>query len=252
MSTKKLFPSGRSVVRCKDDAKKMARLSKQTDLPITLSTALDLVAKANGVPLPWAEAINHLKSPQAPKTTRIAQGHLLGHALNKLLDEQRVSLDPSSEVKEGFLECELLGKSTVILWADAGYSEIRLSVWWNFDKQHHPQHPDGGFKEKILPEGTSDHDYFHLITQGKDVIHSSSNTIERYNCSTPLAKPQSYRKFVGVICSTWVEREQGQYLQLSSDHKPHDSYIRNSDRKALTTIPDCIPKGFSLTGQFHF
>ncbi|MFA0630287.1 hypothetical protein AB4589_21350 [Vibrio sp. 10N.222.49.A3] len=252
MFTTKLFPSGRSIARCKDDAKKMVRLSKQTDLPITLNTALELVAKDNGVPLPWAEAINHLTSPRLPKTTRIAQGHLLGHALNKLLDEKRVSLNPISEIKEGFLECRLLGKNTIILWTDAGYSEIRLSVWWNFDKRHHPQHPDGGFKGKILPEEISDDDYFHLVMQNKEVIHSSSNTIERYNCSTPLAKPQSYKKFVGVMCSTWVERKQGQYLQLSNDHKPHDSYIRNSDREALTTIPDCIPKGFSLTGRFHF
>ncbi|HDM8167566.1 TPA: hypothetical protein P0E23_000145 [Vibrio harveyi] len=252
MPKTKLFPSGRSVARCKDDAKKMVRVSKLSDNPITLNTALDMIAMSNGIPLPWAKAIHSLELPQQPKTIRLAQAHLLGHALNKLLDLGLISLDPSSIVEDGYLECELLEKDSVILWCDAGYKEIRLSVWWNFDKHSHPQHPEGGYKGKIVPEDISDDDYFRLVMQNKNVIHSDSNSIEKYTTSKPLAKPQHYKKFVGAFCSAWVEREQGQYLQLSDSHKPHDTYVRNSDRKALTLIPDCIPKGFSLTGRFHF
>ncbi|NVN83726.1 MULTISPECIES: hypothetical protein [unclassified Vibrio] len=252
MSTTKLFPSGRSIARCKDDAKKMVRASKQTNKPITLNVALDMVARNNGTPLPWAKAIHSLECPQEPKSIRNAQGHLLGHALNKLLDMGLVNLDPSAKFDDGFLECELLGRNSVILWCDAGCKEIRLSVWWNYDKHSHPQHSEGGYKGRIVPENISDDDYLQLVMQNKDIIHRHSKCIETYTTSKPLAKPQHYKKFVGAFCSVWVEREQGQYLQLSDSHKTHDTYVRNSDRKALSLIPDCTPKGFNLTGRFHF
>lgn len=51
------FPSGRSVGSARKDAKKLSRLEK-----ITLTEALEKTASANGVDLPWDQAIEALKA----------------------------------------------------------------------------------------------------------------------------------------------------------------------------------------------
>ena len=55
------FPSGRNINRCKQDAKTLVKKSKNTDTPIKLATALDIVAKENGIDKPWNEALDMLR-----------------------------------------------------------------------------------------------------------------------------------------------------------------------------------------------
>lgn len=59
------FPSGRSVGNCRKDAKRLSR-----DQEISLNEALDQVARQNGVPLPWARAIETLRLQPALAPTR--------------------------------------------------------------------------------------------------------------------------------------------------------------------------------------
>lgn len=55
------FPSGRSFERCRQDAKAHVKQSKQTNSPINLNVALDIVASQNGIDLPWSKAIKKIK-----------------------------------------------------------------------------------------------------------------------------------------------------------------------------------------------
>lgn len=58
------FPSGRSVDRCKQDAKKLVKISKEKGNKIKLAEALNVIAKENGIDLPWSKAIEKLKLEQ--------------------------------------------------------------------------------------------------------------------------------------------------------------------------------------------
>jgi hypothetical protein len=248
------FPSGRSVKRCRADAKQLVKDHKQSKL--TLSQALDLVAQKNGDFSTWAQAMKELSIQKktnittSQKTPRIARQHLMGHALNILIDKNLIDIRSTEPVKAGYVELELLGFKSVINWNDVGHGEIRLSVWWDFDKTKHPQHLDGGYKKHVLLDDIPEADQ-HKYFGNKKTIYSDSSFVEQYTTSSPLAKKSYYKDFVGVTCSCWIERINGPYLQLSEQHDCFDSYVRSGNKKDLLNIPDCIPNGFPLSGPFH-
>jgi hypothetical protein len=243
------FPSGRTVDRCRQDAKALVKSSKASNSPIQLHAALDRVASKNGINLPWAKAIQKLNVGKRKKA-KVAQKHLLGHALNLLINEGRIDMNSTDGGEPDFLECQLLGKPTIINWAYVGYGEIRMSVWWNFNKTKHPQHLEGGFKDKIIVDHLPRHEQLNYIGNKKGVF-SNGNTVEKYVTDTPLARKATYINFVGVCCSTWVERKDGKYLQTGGGKHIVGSYIRLRDREALCSIPDCKPLGFELSGPLR-
>jgi hypothetical protein len=77
MNTSVRFPSGRTVGRCRQDAKALARAE---DIP--LHHALDRIAATNGLAMPWPLAINQLNSAATPPAP--------GSAAMTLADIQRV------------------------------------------------------------------------------------------------------------------------------------------------------------------
>lgn len=58
------FPSGRTVIRCKDDAKKLRKISKNSDNYLSYNKALNIIAKNNGIELPWDKAVLQLEKSQ--------------------------------------------------------------------------------------------------------------------------------------------------------------------------------------------
>lgn len=243
------FPSGRTVDRCRQDAKKLVKNSKQSNSPIALNTALDMMASDNGIDLPWSKALEQLNSVNIKKP-KIAQTHLLGHALNLLIKKDLVDMNSIDDAGDGYLECELLGKPSIINWSYISHGEIRLSVWWNFDKTKHPQHLEGGYKNRVILDNLSDQEIMKYAGTQKGIF-SNGNSVEKYQGTTPLANSSKYIDFVGVLCSTWVERKDGKHLQIKDGKHILDSYIRSRDKKALCSIPDCIPQDFELSGRFY-
>ena len=243
------FPSGRSVERCRQDAKSLVKNSKLTDSPIPLNAALNKVASDNGINQPWHEAIKQLEVGELKKP-KVAQMHLLGHALNILLKKNLIDMSSSTDAGDSYLECELIGKPTVINWSYISYGEIRLSVWWNFDKTKHPQHLEGGYKNKVLLDNLTEDEQRKYFGTRK-AIFSTASSVEKYVTDEPLAKQSRYKDFVGVLCSTWIERKDGKYLQTEGGQRIFASYIRAKDRRELCTIPNCQPDGFDLSGRFH-
>jgi hypothetical protein len=159
-------------------------------------------------------------------------------------------MSSTDDADSNYLECELLEKTTIINWHYIGFGEIRISVWWNFDKTKHPQHLKGGYKNKIILDNLSDHERMKYMLKGKGIF-SDANHIEQYKTDQPLAKRSKYINFVGVVCSIWVERKSGKYLQNRDGRGIFRSYIRACDKKELCSIPNCRPLGFELTGRFH-
>lgn len=259
MNVKQLkFPSGRTVARCKQDAKQLVKELKLSNSPMTLSEALNKVAEQNGLNVSWDKALKQLQKDtidstiieRSLKNPKLAQTHLLGHALNRLVNKNLIDMGSTEDAEPGFLECELEGKPTIINWHYAGYGEIRLSVWWNFDKTRHPQHLEGGYRDKVLLDELPESEQRKYWGTNKG-IYSTSNSVEKYQTAEPLAKKSRYRDFIGVLCSTWVERKDGKYLQTEKGNRISSSYIRKADKEALCNVSDCIPNGFSLTGKFH-
>jgi len=250
MNTSSLsFPSGRTVERCRQDAKALVKKSKLSNSPVPLNAALDKVASDNGVNLSWANALKRLKAVDVKKP-KIAQMHLLGHALNLLIKKGLIDMSSTDEADSNYLECELLGKTTIVNWSYISYGEIRMSVWWNFDKTKHPQHLEGGYKNRIIIDNLSANEQMKYAGKRKGIF-SNGNNVEKYQMDKPLAKSSKYIDFVGVLCSTWVERENGKYLQTEGGRRIHNSYVRTRDKKELCSIPNCRPLGFELDGRFH-
>lgn len=180
------------------------------------------------------------------KDPKTAQVHLLGHALNLLIKKNLIDMNSLNDATDGHLECELLGKTTVILWSYISLGEIRLSVWWDFDKSKHPQHLEGGYKSKVLLDNLSNEER-RKYDFSKKGIDSENRAVEKYASFEPMARRSQYKDFVGVVCSTWVERRNGKHLQAGDDgSRVNNSYVRTSNKVALCSILNCIPNGFKL------
>lgn len=149
-------------------------------------------------------------------------------AVNTLLERNAISLNASdtnhnSQDKAGYIFTDLAGKPSVINWFDAGFEELRISVWWDYDHSKHPQ-------------------------AYADFPDSDSNK-EKFRTTQPLAKPQHYPKFVGVTFSFYLERKAGKWIQGKEDKfKGFDRYIRRGIQDQLDALPDVFPNGFKVSG----
>ena len=57
------------------------------------------------------------------------------------------------------------------------------------------------------------------------------------NCDTQADLHRKFNELTGLNVS---------YRLMLSKYGPEDSYIRESDKQALRSIPDCVPNGFKL------
>jgi len=152
--------------------------------------------------------------------------NLLAHATNALLADGMISLnanedDRKLDEEDGYWMGELLGESTVISFHNIGFNELRVSVWWKYNHDAHPQ------------------------------ANSSGNSKELFLTSLPLAKRTHYSKFVGVCASAWLERKNGKYLQGRGKRGIHDTYCRRGEMRCLGLLPQAMPHGYNLEGPLH-
>ena len=212
------FPSGRPLSSARKDAKKLSRLQN-----IPLVQAQNIIAQQNGMDLPWDKAITKLKAGEKIATFNMnPYRKLLVLGLNKIVSDGLLSLDwDGSALESGHLHCKIAGEQSVVLWQDAKFGEVSLSVWWKYDHSNHPQ------------------------------ANNVGNAKERFQLRQPLAKPQHYKKFVGVVCSPWLERDTGKYLQGYGNNHLFRTYTRRGEKNYLDKIPDPTPLGYEAEGRFH-
>lgn len=171
----------------------------------------------HGEPIRSKPATAAVASPRSPGMHWGRKLLVLG--LNHLLDHGLISLDGNGG-ERGHCEAEIAGRPSMILWSDAGFQELRLSIWWNYDHSRHPQ------------------------------ANLRGNSREEFRTSRPLAKSHRYREFVGATVSAWVERDQGKYLQGRAAKHLFDVYLRQGSKVALDALEDPVPKGFAIEGRF--
>lgn len=211
------FPSGRTVKRLKQDAKSLVKKDQ-----IPMHSALDIVASENGYKDGWKGAIKRLQTEKlSVKTDMNPYRKLVTIALNKAIEAGKISLDWSGQKQEsGFLTTIIAGKNTVINWSDVGFGEIRISVWWDYEHDKHPQaHMEGQYKET-------------------------------FQTSEPLAKKQRYKDFVGIVCSAWIERDSGRYIQGYGNDSIFDRYTRRGEIEKIKSLLNPTPNGFLTEGKF--
>lgn len=148
-------------------------------------------------------------------------GHrkLLILAVNKLLELELVSLS-ARDGERGYVITSLAGENAVILWQDIGFEELRISVWWKYNHQFHPQ------------------------------ANLTGNAKEEFRTTKPLAKQKHYHKFIGVVASGWLERKTNKHLQGVGKEKLFDIYTRRGEIAALEIISEPKPRGFEAEGKF--
>jgi hypothetical protein len=157
----------------------------------------------------------------APKMNPYRKLLVLG--LNELLRRRLLSLswDGKSTEETSHIEMEIAGHNAVVSWSDAGFGEVRISVWWKYDHSKHPQ------------------------------ADLSGNARERFMTASPLAKRAQYPKFVGVVCSAWLERDAGKYLQGHGNDHLFEMYTRRGELDLLRHLADPVPLGYEAEGRFH-
>jgi len=143
---------------------------------------------------------------------------------NELLSRGLIELaGDSTENRDdrGYVMVDIAGKPSVVLWQNSGYEELRISVWWNYDHNKHPQ------------------------------ANLTGNSREEFRTARPLAKKSHYPKFVGACVSGWMERKKGKHLQgFGRDHL-FEIYIRRGVLDELRAIPLARPDGYNASGQFY-
>ena len=150
---------------------------------------------------------------------------LLVLGLNEAIRQGRISLDaPESDTVTnecGHLFTDIAGYPSVVLWEDIGFGELRLSVWWNYDHDKHPQ------------------------------ANLEGNARENFNMARPLAKRVHYKKFVGATVSCWLERKNSKHLQGDNGDRLIETYLRRDMSEILKELKTPKPLGFKPEGKFY-
>ncbi|MCC9063592.1 hypothetical protein [Flavobacterium piscisymbiosum] len=152
--------------------------------------------------------------------------NLLVAGVNDLLKKKLISLDSPDIQKrgddQGYIFTEILGFHSVVKWRDISFGELEISVWWKYDHSRHPQAELSGTKR------------------------------ENFNTTSPLARKELYKNFVGVTVTGWLEREKGKHLMGKNGERFVDVYTRKGEKTALEKMPEQIPSGFEAEGKFYF
>lgn len=150
---------------------------------------------------------------------------LLIVGINELLSRDLITLetkesDIEKQNDKGHIFVEIAGHPSVILWEDIGFDEFRVSVWWKYNHDKHPQ------------------------------ANLAGNARENFRTSEPLAKRSQYRNFVGVTVSGWLERRTGKYLMGKGRRGLTGLYTRKDDKLELEKLPIPKPNGYLPEGKF--
>jgi len=163
-----------------------------------------------------------------PLLSKISNPHrnLLVAGVNDLLNKKLIILDsPGSQNTindKGYIFTEIFGFPSIVKWRDIGFGELEISVWWKYDHSRHPQ------------------------------AELEGNSRENFNSTTPLARKELYKNFVGVTATGWLEREKGKHLMGKNRERLVGIYTRKGEKSALEKIPLQIPLGFEAEGKFYF
>lgn len=147
---------------------------------------------------------------------------LLVYAVNELLTAGLVSLDDVKEVDECDSHvhfAEIAGRPSAILWRGIGHEELRIAIWWDFDRERY---------EGYWPQGQA----------------------HKYN-SAGLLVPKNLRsQMVGATAAGWLERRDGKWLQGKGGEAILWRYLRTGSKELIDNLPTPAPLGYATSGRF--
>lgn len=131
------FPSGRTVKRCKQDAKAIVKNSKSSNSPIKYNEALNQVVQKNGLSLPWDKAIKKLELElkyqfqiSAPNCIIISTDNVSIYGVSPCFDPIYLSyvgdVVPIDELRSKIAEVEDELNNKISLIEDNIYKRIRV------------------------------------------------------------------------------------------------------------------------------
>jgi hypothetical protein len=150
------------------------------------------------------------------------RGHLnlVIAAIYVLLDRALIAPTPNDppSPEHGHIIVELAGYPTAIVWHDAGYGELSISVWWKFDVDSY--------------------------------LRSRSARIKPFAATVPITRRTRYPQFVGATASVWLERKEGLFIQ-GEPPTLFDIYTRKEDVQEISEIPRQEPCRFGISGSYY-
>lgn len=148
---------------------------------------------------------------------------LLVLGINELLRQEAIKFEYTEEESRGdggHITATIAGETSKVMWVPIGSGELRVSVWWKFDINYHPQ------------------------------AELAGDSRERFSTASPLAKSKHYPKFVCATASGWLERQSGRYLMGKGSERIFETYMRRGEKLALEKIAKPIPTGYKAEGGF--
>lgn len=149
-------------------------------------------------------------------------GHLalMVAAINLLLERSLIARTPSDppSPEHGYIIVNLAGHPTAIVWHDAGYGELSISVWWKIDVETY--------------------------------VRTRSAGMSPFRTTLPIARKKQYPRLVGVTGSVWLERKDGLFIQ-GEPPRLFDVYTRKGEAEELRKVPWEEPNGFEISGNYY-
>lgn len=141
-------------------------------------------------------------------------------AINKAIKSGAISLDGVStdnEDKHQLMRMVIDGKPAVLNWFDAGYDELRITIWWDYQPG--------------------------MMTTWRKKFMGDPVT------SMPQVSRGYFRHILGACGSCYMERRTGKYIMGYNGNQFFDTYVRDSSVYDLEQMQSEQPAGYATYGK---
>lgn len=133
------------------------------------------------------------------------------------IDLNGKSVDCSEERKSGYIDTTIGDKRTIINWFDAGYDELRISVWWDY-------RPELSMVKRYPVR-------------------------ENFLGTKPQVQGRPFYKFIGACGSCYLERRTGKFITGDAGNQFFDVYVREWSVPDIGGLPSVQPSGYETSGR---
>lgn len=144
--------------------------------------------------------------------------NLMVLAINEALKKGVINLEVAeNEERKGYLLMDVAGKPSVFNWFDAGYGELRISIWWDYHPEMMPT-----YRRAWLTDLTT---------------------------STPPVNRKYFRNIMGACGTCYLERRSGRFIIGDMGNQFTSTYIREDSAFELARLRTAQPDGYEICGR---
>lgn len=138
-------------------------------------------------------------------------------AINEAIKKGAITLEANPDGdKRGHMMMDIAGRRSVLNWFDAGYEELRISLWWHYTPEMMPT-----YRKKWLGEPDS---------------------------PTPGINRRFFRNILGACGTCYLERKTGKFIIGDSGSQFSSCYVREDSAPELDKIAAEEPAGYKTHG----